>query len=212
MSSYKWYNDWELEYENGRMIKQFMFNKIKQTFLFAVLYFLCMGLGVLVNHFIDKSGVMFYAPALTGVFGGLIYFYFLSRIRQFGMITLVGVMMGGFFLLTGHIALAFVPGLLFGLLADLMAKRGNYINKTSNNLSFLLFGFVTTGPIFLMWLARSQYVAALVARGKSSDYINRVLLPADGFTISWFIFTVIAGAALGAFLGSWVNEKYLKQK
>ena len=183
----------------------------KQTGLFALLYFLCMGLGVLVNHFIDRSGAMFYAPALTAVFGGTVYFYFLEKIQRFGAVTIVGTVIGSFFLLSGHIIWAFMPGLVFALLADMVAKSGNYQNKYSNQLSFLLFSFISTGPIFLMWMARSSYVASLVARGKSSDYINRVLLPTDVGTICWFTTTVILGGIIGSIVGMWLKGQLVKK-
>ena len=181
-------------------------SELKQTGLFAGLYFLCMGLGVFVNFFIDKSGAMFYAPALTAVFGAAIYLHFAGKIQRFGAISLVGTLMGSFFLFTGHMAWAFLPGLVCGLLADLVARQGQYVQTGLNKLSFLLFAFVPTGPIFFMWIDRAGYAAALAARGKSSEYINRVLLPADLGTMSWFIFTLLLGSILGLAIASLLEK------
>ena len=46
---------------------------ILTTLLFAVLYFLCMGIGVLLGNLFDQTGNMFYAPAFTALVGGGVY-------------------------------------------------------------------------------------------------------------------------------------------
>ncbi|KXT77483.1 Substrate-specific component of putative ECF transporter [Streptococcus sp. DD10] len=174
---------------------------LTSTGTFALLYFLCVGLGTLVGSFFDRSGSMFYAPAFAALFGGVVYFLLLEKVAKFGAISLLGLVMAGFFFLSGHFIAVALPGLFFGLLADGIAKQGNYRSRGHNVLSFIVFSFVNTGPIFLMWLARKSYMASLAARGKSSDYINRVMLPVDPSIISWFILTVLVGAGIGALLG-----------
>ena len=50
-----------------------MKKSILTTLLFAVLYFLCMGIGVLLGNLFDQTGNMFYAPAFTALVGGSVY-------------------------------------------------------------------------------------------------------------------------------------------
>ena len=50
-------------------------NQIKQVGAFTFLYFLAIGLGVLVGNLVDHQGNMFYAPAFSALFGGTIYRY-----------------------------------------------------------------------------------------------------------------------------------------
>ena len=50
-----------------------MKKSILTTLLFAVLYFLCMGIGVLLGNLLDQTGNMFYAPAFTALVGGIVY-------------------------------------------------------------------------------------------------------------------------------------------
>ena len=50
-----------------------MKKSILTTLLFAVLYFLCMGIGVLLGNLFDQTGNMFYAPAFTALVGGGVY-------------------------------------------------------------------------------------------------------------------------------------------
>ena len=65
-------------------------NQIKQVGAFIFLYFLAIGLGVLVGNLVDHQGNMFYAPAFSALFGGTIYRYYLEKIKGVGSIFIVG--------------------------------------------------------------------------------------------------------------------------
>lgn len=189
-------------------MKQLNVKDIILTGAFTALYFLCVGLGTLIGAFFDHSGNMMYAPAFAAVLGGVVYMLLIQKVQKIGAISLMGIVMGGFFFLSGHFFASALPGIIFGLLADALAKQGNYQSKNWNILSFVVFSFVNTGPIILMWLARSTYIDSLVARGKTADYINRVMLPVDGSVIFWFILTVVLGGLVGGLVGHYLVQKH----
>ena len=176
------------------MIQKYQF---KQVVAFAGLYFLAIGLGVLLGNLVDNRGNMFYAPAFSALVGGGIYRIYVEKIQRTGAILVVALVIGTFFLFTRHGAGAFLPALLGGGLAELVAASGRYHSKIRNALSFLLFSFTTTGPILMMWIQPDGYRASLLARGKSIDYVNRVMVSSDPATITWFVFTVLLGAGIG---------------
>ena len=176
------------------MIQKYQF---KQVVAFAGLYFLAIGLGVLLGNLVDNRGNMFYAPAFSALVGGGIYRIYVEKIQRTGAILVVALMIGTFFLFTRHGAGAFLPALLGGGLAELVAASGRYHSKIRNALSFLLFSFTTIGPILMMWIQPDSYRASLLARGKSIDYVNRVMVSSDPATITWFVFTVLLGAGIG---------------
>lgn len=109
---------------------------------------------------------MFYAPAFSALVGGGIYQVFVEKIQRTGAILVVALVIGAFFLFTRHGAGAFLPALVGGLLAELVAGCGHYQSKLGNAVSFLLFSFTTTGPILMMWFQPASYRASLLARGK----------------------------------------------
>lgn len=172
-------------------------HQFKQVAAFAGLYFLAICLGVLLGSLVDHRGNMFYAPAFSALVGGAIYRVYVEKIQRTGAILVVALVIGAFFLFTRHGAGAFLPALVGGLLAELVAARGHYQSKLGNALSFLLFSFATTGPILMMWFYPASYRMSLLDRGKSIDYVNRVMVSPDLATITWFVLTVILGAGLG---------------
>ncbi|CMU37952.1 permease [Streptococcus pneumoniae] len=86
-----------------------MKKSILTTLLFAVLYFLCMGIGVLLGNLFDQTGNMFYAPAFTALVGGSVYMILVAKVPRFGAITTIGLVIALFFLGTKHGAGSFLP-------------------------------------------------------------------------------------------------------
>lgn len=189
-------------------MKKLQVKDMMLTGAFTALYILCVGLGVLVGSFFDRAGNMMYAPVFAAVFGGTVYMLLQSKVRKFGAISLMGIVMGGFFLLSGHFFIAFLPGLIFGVLADWIAGLGSYENRALSLLSFIIFSFVNSGPIILMWLARQTYIDSLLARGKTQEYINRILLPLDFSTIVGFLGLIILGGLVGGLFGQYLVKKH----
>ena len=188
-----------------------MKKNILTTLLAVVLYFLCLGIGVLLGHLVDSTGNMFYAPAFSALVGGSVYMLLLAKVPRFGAITTLGLFMALFFLASKHGAGAFLPGLACGLAADAIARLGNYKNRIKNTLSFLVFAFSTSGPILLMWINPASYEATLLARGKSQEYIDRIMVAPNPGTILLFIASVVIGALVGALIGQALSKKFAQK-
>ena len=189
-------------------IKEILMKKnILTTLLAAVLYFLCVGIGVFLGHLVDQTGNMFYAPAFSALVGGSVYMLLLAKVPRFGAITTLGLFMALFFLASKHGAGAFLPGLACGLAADAIARLGNYRDRIKNTLSFLVFAFSTSGPIFLMWISPKAYVATLLARGKSQEYIDRIMVAPELDKILLFVSSIVLGALMGAVIGQFLSQK-----
>ena len=184
-----------------------MKKNILTTLLAVVLYFLCLGIGVLLGHLVDSTGNMFYAPAFSALVGGSIYMLLLAKVPRFGAISILGLFMALFFLASKHGAGAFLPAITCGLAADTTARLGRYQDKIKNLLSFLVFAFSTSGPILLMWINPETYMATLLARGKSQEYIDRIMVAPELDKIFLFVASILLGAVMGALLGQFLSQK-----
>ena len=187
--------------------EKLMKKNILTTLLAAVLYFLCVGIGVFLGHLVDQTGNMFYAPAFSALVGGSVYMLLLTKVPRFGAITTLGLFMAIFFLASKHGAGAFLPGLACGLAADAIARLGNYRDRIKNTLSFLVFAFSTSGPILLMWINPASYEAALLARGKSQEYIDRIMVAPELDKILLFVSSILLCALIGAVVGQFLSQK-----
>ena len=185
-----------------------MKKNILTTLLAVVLYFLCLGIGVVLGHLVDSTGNMFYAPAFSALVGGSVYMFLLVKVPRFGAISTLGLFMALFFLASKHGAGAFLPAIACGLAADAIARLGHYQDKIKNLLSFLIFAFGTSGPILLMWINPASYEAALFARGKSQEYIDRIMVAPELDKIFLFVASILLCALIGALLGQAISKKF----
>ena len=71
-------------------------HQFKQVAAFAGLYFLAIGLGVLLGSLVDHRGNMFYAPAFSALVGGGIYRVYVEKIQRIGAIQVVALVIGAF--------------------------------------------------------------------------------------------------------------------
>ena len=101
---------------------------IKQTCRAFLLYFICLTIAVAIDLIFFKVKNMYHTPALVAIFSGWVYLGLIQKTKQFGAVTCLGLFMSIFFFTSGHFVLTFLPSLLAGLVADLLAKKGNYEN------------------------------------------------------------------------------------
>ena len=108
---------------------------------------------------------------------------------------------------------ALVGGAIYRVYVEKIQRTGAILVVALVIGAFFLFtrhgagAFTTTGPILMMWIQPASYRASLLARGKSMDYIERVMVPSNMGTVSWFILTLLLGALLGYLLGQLVYQK-----
>ena len=77
--------------------EKLMKKNILTTLLAVVLYFLCLGIGVVLGHLVDSTGNMFYAPAFSALVGGSVYMFLLVKVPRFDAISTLGLFYGSLF-------------------------------------------------------------------------------------------------------------------
>lgn len=184
--------------------------------IFTALYFVSMAVGnfiaVFVAGLIMPGLSSLFIPALVGLVSGPVYMLMIRRVPRFGAITIVGVIMGLFLLVFGHFALSFIPYALCGLLADLTQSLLNGSRPNlARYLSYVILTFGCTGPVLPLWFMKDAYVASLVRRGKSQEYINGVFAPITGVTFLVCIVVTLAGALAGAWIGCRIVDRHFNR-
>lgn len=179
--------------------------------VYSALYFAFVGIGTLIGVVILHSGNMLLAPIVTALIAGTVYFLLVNKIQKFGAIFSIGIVMSVFFFLSGHYILSFFPSLLFGLLADLIAKIGEYQNKNLNLFSYIVFSYGNLGPIILMWFAKEQYIARLIEKGKDMTYINNVMVEFSLENVSHLAIGIFITALIGGLFGQYLISKHFKK-
>lgn len=144
--------------------------------------------------------------AIIPLIAGIPYMLYLTRARKFGMVTILGLLTGIIMFIAGMGYFAIGTGLIFGLLADLIWKSGDYADSKRGILSHAVFScwiignflpFLLTADSYLPTV-RSQYGDAYV--DELMTYLQPQLYP-----------VLLLACFVTGLIGGWIGLKVLRK-
>ena len=175
--------------------------------VFTAIYFVLVTIATFASALLLPGVSNIFLPAIAALISGSVYMLLAAKLQKFGGITIMGLVMGLFFFVSGHFVLSFAANILFGVLADWVASLGKYHDRKLLFVSYILFSYGLTGPILPLWFMKDAYVASLQARGKDSSYIDGVFAHVN--TGTFFIAMIVV--LVCALLGGWFGQRMLKK-
>ena len=140
--------------------------------LFTVLYFVigcCVAIPIgFVPIFLPVLG------SLWSLITGIPFMLFLTRVKKFGMVTIMGVLSGLLMGLTGMGFWGVPMGLIFGLLGDLILKSGDYKSAKKSILGYAVFSLWMVGTYIPMYFMVEDSWASFAA-SFGEEYADRVM-------------------------------------
>ncbi len=178
--------------------------------IYTAIYFLLMSVCLLILRFVIPGFHNLFIPAVTALFSGIIYLILLNKVPKFGAITIMGTVVGLFFLISGHFPLAFLPNMICALAADLIQYKTKLKENVRVLASYIVFSFGLMGPILPLWFMKDPYIASLFARGKDKTYIAGVFAHTYNVMLGLCALAVLIGAVAGLGIGSRLMEKHFQ--
>ncbi len=175
--------------------------------IYTAIYFVLVAVGTFGSGIFLGAWSYVFLPAVVALIAGTSYMLMVAKVKKFGGISVMGIVMGLFFMVSGHFILSFASNIVFGFLADIIAMLCKYNNKKVILLSYIVFSYGCMGPVLPMWFMKDAYVASLEARGKTSEYIDSLFTNISNTT---FIIAVAAIFVL-ALIGGLFAQKMLKK-
>ena len=175
--------------------------------VFTAIYFVLVTIATFASALLLPGVSNIFLPPIAALISGSVYMLLAAKLQKFGGITIMGLVMGLFFFVSGHFVLSFAANILFGVLADWVASLGKYYDRKLLFVSYILFSFGLTGPILPLWFMKDAYVASLQARGKDSSYIDGVFAHVNTGTF----FIAMIAVLVCALLGGWFGQRMLKK-
>lgn len=174
--------------------------------VYTAIYFILVAIATFASALIPGLSNVF-LPALAALISGTVYMLLVAKVQKFGAISIMGIVMGIFFFVSGHFILSFAANVVFGVLADYVASKGNYKNKKLIMISYILFSYGLTGPILPLWFMKDSYISNLEARGKSVEYISNVF----NFITTGSFFICVVSILICAIIGGLFGMKMVKK-
>lgn len=175
--------------------------------VFTALYFVLVTIATFASVAIFPGFNNVVLPAFCALISGCVYTLLVVKLQKFGGISVMGIVMGLFFMISSHFIISFAANIVMGIVADCVAKVGKYKSKKWIILSYVLFSYGLFGPVIPMWFMKDAYVANLVARGKDAVYIAELFANINMVT---FVLAVVA-TLICALVGGWFGMKMIKK-
>ncbi len=175
--------------------------------VFTAIYFVLVAIATFTCALLPGVGNIV-LPALAALISGSVYMLLVAKTQKLGAISIMGLVMGLFFFISGHFIMSFMANIIFGLLADYLAKLGNYKNKKGLLISYVLFSYGLTGPILPLWFMKDAYIDSLVARGKDAAYINTIFAPINTMSFVCCVVAIAVCAIVGGLFGQKMMKKH----
>lgn len=172
--------------------------------LFTVLYFVlgcCVAIPIgFVPVFLPVLG------ALWTLITGIPFMLYLTRVKRFGLVTLMAVLSGLLMGLTGMGFWGVPMGAICGLAADLILRSGGYRSAAKSLIGYAVFSLWMVGTYIPMYFS----VEAAWESFKASfgeEYADQVM----AMMPMWSLALVTLGIFLGALLGGWIGRRLLRK-
>ncbi len=178
--------------------------------VFTAIYFVLVAVATFACALLPGVGNIL-LPAVAALICGSVYMLLAAKLQKFGGITIMGLVMGLFFFVSGHFVLSFMANIVCGVLADLVAKMSNYRSKKGLLASYVVFSYGLTGPILPLWFMKDAYIANLTARGKDAAYINTLFAPINSGSFVVSMAAILVCALLGGIFGQKMMKKHFEK-
>lgn len=155
--------------------------------------------------------LLFIFMSIAAFANGTVYMLYLTKVRRWGMVLMLGILMGLIMIAVGKSWTVLFTVLISGLLAEAILYAGRYTAPWAQVLSYSVFTLWFIGPLLpLLWFP-AEYRAS-VAEGSGQDY-------ADAF-LSFFTLPVVVGFGLlmavmacsGALVGRVIVKKHFSSQ
>ena len=169
------------------------------TGIFSAIFFAFTMIG---GAFFAVNPVLtFYMPMGSALLCGPVYLLLLAKVHKRFSITILGIIMGIIWFVTG-MHWAFSLGyIVMGMIADLLAGLGKYKNKKINALSYMLMSLV-------YFIDPKGWAGTMLKNGTEQSYIDAMNAAAS----SWLLAVIFLGTFVIAAFSAWVGGKMLKKQ
>ena len=140
-------------------------------------------------------------PIVLGV--PMMLFY--TKVRKFGMISILAIVVGIFLCVTGMGFWPVLFSIVFGVLADLIAKSGGYASARKTILSYGTFCVLIFGNYVPLYLDPVGYFSTRQSFG--TEYINTL----SGIMQPWTAPVLVVAAFVCGILGALLGKALLKK-
>ena len=176
--------------------------------IFTVLYFAAVAVSGQLGALIPVIQVL--GPLYIPIVAGIPFILFLTRVNKFGMITIMGMLVGLLVLATGQAFWVPVLAIILSPIADLLSRIGNYRHRPNLVAGYAIFSLMLIGTVIPLFFARDAYLQRITAR-KDAEWVQQITTLTPTWMFGAMLLMLVIGAIAGAYLGRRVLRKHFER-
>ena len=196
-----------LETSKGEENRKMSVKDLIMVGIFTVVYFVIFFISAMTG--MVPVMAVFY-PVLIALLAGIPCILFFTKVKKFGMITIMAVLSAVLLWLMGYGYMGIFTGLILGMAADLILKSGNYQSFVKMLIGYVVFSEWVIGTQLPMFIGAKAYAEAF-RETQGDEFV-------DGLEklISWgmcgiVVLTTAVAAVIGALIGRAVLKKHFER-
>ncbi|MGO2745367.1 MptD family putative ECF transporter S component [Microbacterium sp.] len=190
----------------GRRISlRFTARDLTGTAIFAVIM-------IVVTYAIGMLGI--FSPLvwlaivpISVLVNGIVFMLFLTRVKHAGMVTLLGVVVALFYLLTGNTIFSTIGIIMLAVLAEVVLWVGDYRSRWVAIWAYTIFALSFFTPFLPLVFDRENYLRSPSFTTMGEEYVTG----ADALTTLPMLGVLAIGVAVAGFLGGLLGSAVLRK-
>lgn len=149
----------------------------------------------------------FLYPVLAAFLAGIPIILFLTKVNNFGLVTIFGFLPGLFVFIGGYGWYALATGVVCGFIADILLKTGNYQKWINILLSYIVLSLWSIGSMMPLFILKEEYLEPYRAT-QGEAFVEKTAAMISSWALLGVILLTVIAAVVGAFLGKAVLRKH----
>lgn len=146
---------------------------------------------------------------LCPLIGGIPMMLFYTKVKKFGMITIMSIIIGVFLMVTGMGIWPAIFGVVVGPIADFIAKSGGYASAKKSALSYATMCLIVFGCFLPLYLNIEEYFSTRQSYGE--EYVAALTSVMQPWTAPLIFIAAFVFGLLGAILGQKLLKKHFEK-
>lgn len=170
---------------------------------FVALYVVVLSILVTILGFVPVLYLI--VPFLLPIALAPIFNLYVTKVPRFGAIIVLGVAV----VLVADMAsgiTAIAWGLFVTLIAEFIARSGQYQSKKKYSIAYIFFALTNVGPLFALLFVKDKFLNNLTL-----FYGEEYAAKFDAITPDWIVFALIGMALVGGVIGGIFGRKVMKK-
>lgn len=173
------------------------------TVIYFIIFFACGMTG-----FVPIMAFLF--PLPLALVSGIPQMLFYTKVRSFGMVTIMGALLGLISFLMGYGPIGLCFGTACGLVADLILRAGKYKSLKCSVASHCVFSLWVIGTMLPMWILGQAYFEPYRA-SQGDAFVNEMMAYLSGGMLAVVVAGIVVCALVGAAIGTKVLRKHFER-